>query len=184
MCPLNWSYFFNIDQHIDFFYSRLKDDAPDFMAFSKSDDGEADFTTKPVTEDTRKSMVTKGTKPITDGTKSATEGKTPPTEEMKPKTDGTKTETEGTKPVTERTTSVTEGTKPMTEDMNPVDEKTTESTRFRTVEGVSETVTTLETGPTTSIFKEIKLEDLENVNTGSFTTEGDYHSVFFQHKFL
>ena len=148
------------------------------MAFSKSNDGEADFTAKPVTEDTGKSMVTKGTKPITDGTKSATEGKTPTTEEKKPITDGTKTAAESTKPVTEGTKQITEGTKPVTEDMNPVDEKTTESTRFRTIEGVSETVTTLETGPTTSIFKEIKLEDLENVNTGSFTTEGDYHSVF------
>ena len=98
----------------------------------------------------------------------------------KPVTKPTKSVTEGTNPITDGTNSVTEGTNSVTEGTNPVtegtsasdDEMATDPTRFRTVDGVSEALTTYETKPTTSLFKEIQLEDLENVNTGSFTTEG------------
>ena len=87
--------------------------------------------------------------------------------------------TEGTNPVTQGATAA--GSKMITEvsDSETIaseEETTTESSRFKTVDGVSETVTTFETKPTTPLFKEIKLEDLENVNTGSFTTEGTLNS--------
>ena len=124
--------------------SRLSEDVPDPMVFLASKDVESEAQVEDLSESV--------TKPVTKPTKSVTEG---------------------TNPVTEGTNSVTEATNPVTEGTSASDdEMATDPTRFRTVDGVSETLTTYETKPTTSLFKEIQLEDLENVNTGSFTTEG------------
>ena len=105
-------------------------------------------------------------KPITEETK-------PVTEETKPVTEGTKPVTEGTKPVSKGTSATDSGIPTGAPEVSVEEEEmATESTRFKTMDGVSETLTTYETGPTTPLFKEIELGDLENVKTGSFTTEG------------